>query len=80
MRRAENDCEKVVWKGRIALLRQKIFRCSAPVKMPGQPLRPPIYSTPRRSRHSSDTTNTTEPSPSMTNTISPQLAWVTPGP
>ena len=34
----------------------------------------------RRSRHASDTTNTTAPSPSMTNTISPQFAWVTPLP
>ena len=34
----------------------------------------------RRSRHASDTTNTTAPSPSMTNTISPQFACVTPLP
>ncbi|BCW69896.1 hypothetical protein NicSoilB8_09400 [Arthrobacter sp. NicSoilB8] len=34
----------------------------------------------RRSRHASDTVNTTAPSPSITNTMSPQLAWVTPLP
>ena len=34
----------------------------------------------RCSRHASDTTNTTAPSPSMTNTMSPQFAWVTPVP
>ena len=34
----------------------------------------------RRSRHSSDTTSTTPPSPSIAITMSPQLAWFTPVP
>jgi len=58
--------EKLKDPARSNLLRPYHFDCAGPH--------------PRRSRHSSDTTNTTAPSPSMTKTMSPQLAWFTPVP